>query len=90
MEEKMNLYDLKCLVDRAVEQVERSSHGSPSEVMIKVKIFNSNAIGPSATAPIKSCGLGFDWDANRFILFPEYDLVKRDDNNKVAAQNGQK
>lgn len=69
----MNLYDLKVLVDRATEQLERS-HRSPSDISVQVKIFNPNAIGPSATTNIIAANLGIDWDSKKFILWPEQEL----------------
>lgn len=38
-------------------------------------VLSEPSIGPSRTTSVTGCGLGFDWDAGKFLLFPEENLV---------------
>jgi len=35
------------------------------------------SIGAIATAPVRSVNVGFDWEAGKFLIWPDYDLVRR-------------
>jgi hypothetical protein len=65
----MKLTELKEIIDHILQNGMRDDY----EVSISIK---GQSIGPSPAATVKSAGAGIDWDASRFFLFPEQDLVK--------------
>jgi hypothetical protein len=47
------------------------------EVVIQIKLPYST-VGARPTAKIKHIGMGFDWDAGKFIITPEENLTPAD------------
>jgi hypothetical protein len=52
-------------------------HHEDPEVVIKVKLPYST-VGGQPTVPVKSMHMGFDWDAGKFIIYPEEELTPAD------------
>ena len=53
------------------------NHSQDQEVVIKVKLPYST-VGGQPTVPVKSIHAGFDWDAGKFIIYPEEELTPSD------------
>lgn len=70
----MKLSELKVIVDATLQNGMREDY----DVVISVK---GKSIGPSPAANVKGANAGIDWDASRFFLWPEQDLVKNTSDN---------
>ncbi len=68
----MKLSQLKQLVDRQT-LMERDD----PEVVIQIKLPYST-VGAQPSVTLKSAHMGFDWDAGKFILIPEEELIPSD------------
>jgi hypothetical protein len=71
----MKLSELHRLVN-AHHREERMVREDP-EVVIQIKLPYST-VGARPTAKIKHIGMGFDWDAGKFIITPEENLTPAD------------
>jgi len=71
----MKLSELHRLVN-AHHREERMVREDP-EVVIEIKLPYST-VGSRPTAKIKHIGMGFDWDAGKFIITPEENLTPAD------------
>jgi hypothetical protein len=71
----MKLSELHRLVN-AHHREERMVREDP-EVAIEIKLPYST-VGARPTAKIKHIGMGFDWDAGKFIITPEENLTPAD------------
>ena len=70
----MKLSELKLIIDRAGQY---SRRGDDPEVVIKVTLPYSTVGGTPRVAVINAWS-GFDWDAGKFYIVPEEELVPRD------------
>ena len=52
-------------------------HREDPEVMIRIKLPYST-VGAIPMVQVKSMSMGFDWEAGRFIIWPEEDLTPSD------------
>ena len=62
---------------RLVNQYHGPDHYEDPEVVIKIKLPYST-VGRQPTVPVKSMHMGFDWDAGKFIIYPEEELTPSD------------
>jgi hypothetical protein len=69
----MKLIELHRLVNVYQERMMRED----PEVAIEIKLPYST-VGARPTAKIKHIGMGFDWDAGKFIITPEENLTPAD------------
>ena len=69
----MKLSELHRLVNVYQERMVRED----PEVVIEIKLPYST-VGARPTAKIKHIGMGFDWDAGKFIITPEENLTPAD------------
>ena len=63
----MKMSEMKAMLDGP-------SYGEDPEVVIRV---DKPSIGPLATVPVKSIGIGFDWDNGKLIINPASPLVPK-------------
>jgi hypothetical protein len=72
------LYErLKFFMDKDVND----RHGD-KEVVIKV---SRPSLGPLASVSVREAGPGIDWDNNKFILWPEKELLEKEKEKKSNA-----
>ena len=71
----MKLSELHRLVNAHYHE-ERMVREDP-EVVIQIKLPYST-VGARPSVPIKHIGMGFDWDAGKFIITPEENLTPAD------------
>lgn len=69
----MKLSELKQFVDR---QLEFNGREDP-EVVVRIKMPYTT-VGASPTVKVKNVQMGFDWDAGKFMLYPEEELTPSD------------
>lgn len=48
-------------------------------------VLSEPSIGSSRTTSVTGCGLGFDWDSGKFLLFPEENLVTENYNKGYSV-----
>lgn len=75
-EAELSLSGLKILVDRVVENANRN-HRDPDKIKVGVRVFNPNTVGGTPMVSVTTVQMGFDWDANRCIIVPTTELIKR-------------
>lgn len=76
----MNLKELKILVDRYYDRCERY-HNDPESIKVGIQIETINSIGGTPIVSPSNAYVGFDWDANKFIITPSEKLQKVDIDN---------
>jgi hypothetical protein len=62
---------------RIVNLYHRDGHYEDPEIMIRVKLPYAT-VGALPMVNVKSMNMGFDWEAGRFIIWPEEDLTPSD------------
>ena len=62
---------------RIVNLCHRDGHYEDPEIMIRVKLPYAT-VGALPMVNVKSMNMGFDWEAGRFIIWPEEDLTPSD------------
>jgi hypothetical protein len=62
---------------RIVDLYNRPDHYEDPEIMIRVKLPYAT-VGALPMVKVKSMNMGFDWEAGRFIIWPEEDLTPSD------------
>ena len=69
----MNLQELYNIVEQQVILCERR-HQDPVTIKVCIPIQTVNAVGGTPCVDVKQAIKGFDWDDNKFMLYPEKDL----------------
>jgi hypothetical protein len=64
-------------LQRIVNLHYRPDHYEDPEIMIRVKL-PYDTVGALPMVKVKSMNMGFDWEAGRFIIWPEEDLTPSD------------
>ena len=73
----MNLQELYNSVEQQMILCEQR-HQDPAEIRVCIPIQTVKAIGGTPCANVKQANKGFDWDNNKFMLYPEIDLSLTD------------
>lgn len=88
----MNLAELKGIADSVVTTIETQGSvkmagtENGAEYIPVVVYLAEPGIGASPVSEIKSAGLGFDWNAGKFILYSEDELVRKNFEKKQATK----
>ena len=73
----MNLKMLYDIVEEHMIRCEKR-HQNPEEIRVCIPITTVNSIGGTPVVDVKQIIKGFDWDNNKLMLYPDYDLSKTD------------
>ena len=73
----MNLQELYEIVHHQMRLCEKS-HRTPEDIRICIPIETVNAYGGTPCVDIRDAHKGFDWDDNKFILYPDSKLSLAD------------
>ena len=73
----MNLKQLYDIIEREVIHCEKR-HQDPATIKVCIPIQTVNAIGGTPCADVRQANKGFDWDDNKFMLYPEKNLSLTD------------
>jgi hypothetical protein len=46
--------------------------------IVVIPVYRPNAIGAMPCVGVRSAGQGFDWEAGKYILWPEKELVEKE------------
>ena len=73
----MNLQELYNIVEQQVILCEQR-HQDPATIKVCIPIQTVTAVGGTPCIDVKQANKGFDWDDNKFMLYPEKDLSLTD------------